>query len=106
MTPRRRRALPYTVDISVAGLRQQAQTATDPLERYVARWCLRQMADQGKEKAARCRGCGHRLDRHREYARAGKNRHGCPLVCIVEGCLRWTECRIGARKDTEKRRKA
>jgi hypothetical protein len=46
-------------------------------------------------KDQKCTGCGHKLSQHREYARGGVNRHGCRLVCIAEGCMRWTECHTG-----------
>lgn len=45
----------------------------------------------------KCTGCGHRLSQHRTYAR-GTNRHGCHLVCIVDGCRFWNECREPTRK--------
>jgi len=45
-------------------------------------------------KDAKCAGCGHRLDRHRPYTNGGHNRHGCTLVCTVDNCQLWRECRL------------
>jgi len=41
-----------------------------------------------------CAGCGHKLSRHTEYARRGKNRHGSRLVCTVDKCKNWDQCRV------------
>ena len=48
-----------------------------------------------KANTEKCAGCGHRLDRHRVYAKGGRNRHGCELVCTVDGCQFWRECQRG-----------
>lgn len=45
-----------------------------------------------------CLGCGHRISRHREYARGGVNRFGCRLVCTVDGCMRWNDCVVQVPK--------
>jgi hypothetical protein len=49
-----------------------------------------------KSPGATCLGCGHRLSRHREYARGGVNKHGCRLVCIADNCRAWTACYVTA----------
>jgi len=54
-----------------------------------------------KQKAAYCTGCGHRLDKHRTYANNGANRHGCRLVCIVDGCGLWNQCQAAAPQETD-----
>jgi hypothetical protein len=46
-----------------------------------------------KKRQGKCKGCGHSLERHREYAGNGRNRHGSRLVCIADNCTAWTECR-------------
>jgi hypothetical protein len=48
-------------------------------------------------KAAKCDGCGHRLTKHRHYAR-GVNRHGSRLVCTVDGCQHWRDCHTQGKR--------
>ncbi len=48
------------------------------------------MADK---RDGKCRGCGHKLSQHTVYANGRTNRHGSRLVCTVDGCREWSECR-------------
>jgi len=46
-----------------------------------------------RAKSSCCRGCGHPLKKHRLYTGMGVNRHGSRLVCIVDNCQLWKDCR-------------
>ena len=52
------------------------------------------MAEDRGVSGLYCAGCGHLLSKHREYAEGGRNRHGCSLVCTVDGCRFWGDCRL------------
>ena len=49
------------------------------------------------QNTRKCVGCGHPLGKHRHYIRGERNRHGSTLVCSVDNCGGWTECRDTAR---------
>jgi hypothetical protein len=68
-------------------------TDPKPVPPFPSRWDASRGVRMKKKRDGYCQGCGHRLNQHREYAKGITNRHGCRLVCIVDNCQLWQECR-------------